>query len=75
MIKTLKFYGNTVIGNERIYRFGICELENAFRDFGMCVKIVPVIGFYEMDSKMFEKKGVKEAKNKEISFIATMERL
>lgn len=70
MPRTIERYRKCVIGNERVYAFGIWSLENHFRDYGMVVSIKAVKEFEELDPKQFgEAKNLKALDN-DITFIA-----
>lgn len=71
MPRTIQNYKNCVIGNERVYRFGIIALENSFRDHGMTVVITPVKDMEDLDPTEFYKPRNKKALDYEITFIAT----
>lgn len=74
MLQCLDLNGNCLIGNKRVRKYGIEEIEKDFEKFGKCVIIHPVYDTGIEDASPYTKAGNKNAMNKELSFVAYLKK-
>lgn len=70
MIQCLDLNGNCLIGNKRIRKYGIEEIEKEFQLCGKLVYIHPILDGGEEDPAPYKKSGNKNAINRNLSFVA-----